>query len=123
MHDPNTLVAELRIGPLNIQIWHRDKAGPGFGDDNCGWTYPPLNDRERNLATDLAGRDEIDNLAHWFPWCRDQEEAARVIGRIFRIHKRLCRKWWQHPRWHVSHWRLSVRWWPRSKFKIEARTY
>ncbi len=36
------------------------------------------------------------------------EEIENMIYLVARNMKRLRRKWWQHPRWHIYHWRIQI---------------
>lgn len=39
-----------------------------------------------------------------------KERISRTAACIYGYILRDSRRWWQHPRWHFSHWRLSCRW-------------
>jgi len=45
---------------------------------------------------------------------RISENARMVYGWILRA----SRPWYRHPRWHMNHWRLTMRWFPKLSEKI-----
>lgn len=47
MHDPYTLVADLRF----VQVWHRDARGH---DGACGWSFPHPTDEQREALKNLG---------------------------------------------------------------------
>ena len=47
MHDPYTLVSDLRF----VQIWHRDARGH---DGACGWSYPNPTPKQAKALKDLG---------------------------------------------------------------------
>lgn len=49
MHDPMTLIADLRI----VQLWHKDPCRDGT-DDSCGWSFPKLTEAQRKRIRDFA---------------------------------------------------------------------
>lgn len=116
MHDPYTVAFEIR-SPIRrpmrgfpdgyrecwVTIWHRDRRGV---DGACGWSHPRLTPAELADARRLI-EDPHDNIRHWFPGCTTEDAVWRV-ARIYVIHKRLGRRWWQHPRWHIHHWRITI---------------
>lgn len=55
------------------------------------------------LASSITGRYGEDRQS---PEYRANEMAAVVYGWILRAEQH----WWNHPRWHVHHWRISCRW-------------
>lgn len=106
MHDPSTLAFDVHIWGIRLaEIWHDDPETDG-SDDSCGWTYPCLSDSEMALAHSLI-YDEYDNLRNWFEDVPDYDAVYRIC-QTFRIHKAHIRKWWQHPRWHIHHWRVKI---------------
>jgi len=104
MHDQRTLAFE--IGDV-LRIWHVDPE-QGGDDDSCGWGWVHLTPREIEYATSLI-TDPHDNLRHWFAGVSELD-AEGMIMRIFRLHKTLSRRWWQHPRWHFWHWEIDFPW-------------
>lgn len=66
--------------------------------------YPILSKKELEEVHDLA-YNCVDNLQHS---CCDYEgniESCFFI--IYMNWKRIHRKWYQHPRWHIRHWKLQ----------------
>lgn len=64
-------------------------------------------DRRRMDAALIAEAMELathrhDNLMHTV--C----EPERLFACVVRHYRRNRRRWWQHPRWHVHHWKLQV---------------
>ena len=128
MHDPMTVAFEIRYpwrkhGAKGrnewernyrdsfITIWHADpckrRLDPSARrDDSCGWPWPYLDKCELDLAHRLIV-DPVDNIRSFFPDC-DADDAEGRLRQCFRILKSLHRHWWNHPRWHVWHWRLQV---------------
>ena len=50
-----------------------------------------------------------DNLRHIVDRARhDQEEFVRLWACIYRAQARHHRKWYQHPKWHVRHWKVQI---------------
>lgn len=47
---------------------------------------------------------------------RIHKAAVMIYGWILRE----SRPWYRHPRWHVGHWRLTVRWFPKLRARILA---
>jgi len=119
MHDPHTVAFEIhslikhksKLFPegyrdVFITVWHIDPETDG-SDDSCGWTWPPLSEAETNYANLLIDNDN-DNLRSYFPNEDDRFEMKRKMRRIFRLHKHVTRRWWQHPRWHFWHWKIQI---------------
>lgn len=59
MHDPYTLVCDLRF----LQIWHRDKGGH---DGACGWSYPLLTESQLKDCRALGHIENRDR--HFLRW-------------------------------------------------------
>lgn len=121
MDDPYILAFDVKLpfpknefgqGPTLLRVWHKDPRTKGHPDpgrhgDVAGWTYPRLNAAEVAEAEYLAGRDnDVDNLNTFFPGAGYETRLGR-IKQIFRIHKRVARPWWKHPRWQFWNWRLN----------------
>lgn len=117
MFAPETTAFEF----LGITIWHHDPCKDGT-DDSCGWSKPKLTKRELKFSEELID-NEHDNLRNFFGEQQvitvgdktffencSKEDMKRNIKIIARNFKQLNRKWWQHPKWHFWHWRISVRW-------------
>lgn len=51
-----------------------------------------------NLRSVLPGRDTS----------RVEYRAKRFLFCVLRAYLRKQRRWWQHPRWHIRHWRVQV---------------
>lgn len=54
----------------------------------------------------LSG-NPIDNLRIFFERKMEYSDVERLFWIIARTLKTQDRKWWQHPKWHVHHWRLQ----------------
>lgn len=37
-----------------------------------------------------------------------RKDATHFIRCVFNAYLRCHRKWWQHPRWHIHHWKLQI---------------
>ena len=117
MFDPDTVAFEF----LGITIWHHDPCKDGT-DDSCGWGKPKLTKQEIAFVANLID-NEFDNLRNFFgnqqiitvgdkSFFEDcsKDDMKRNIRIIIKNYKRFSRKWWQHPKWHFSHWRIQIRW-------------
>lgn len=69
------------------------------------WQYgKPLTNKELNYVYQLA-TDPVDNFqSHKI---NTVEELERELFLIYRCWKKFHRKWYQHPRWHIHHWRIQ----------------
>ncbi len=121
MDDPYILAFDVKLpfpknefgqGLTLLRVWHKDPRTNGHPDpdrhgDVAGWTFPRLSAKEVAYADYLAGKDnDIDNLSAFFPALKYEERRAH-IRQIFRLHKKIARPWWRHPRWHIWNWRLT----------------
>ena len=52
---------------------------------------------------------ECEGLGYRWAEPRDKRDIEGLIWAVARILKRDRRQWWQHPRWHVWHWRFHLR--------------
>jgi hypothetical protein len=58
--------------------------------------------------SDLAS-SPTDNLRHLvYEAKHDAEEFVRLWYCIYRAQARHHRKWYQHPKWHIRHWRIQI---------------
>lgn len=77
------------------------------------WKYKinrPLTLAEIEYCTNLA-TNTVDNLDYPLERVRSNPESARgVVLCVYRAMLRHHRKWWQHPRWNVSRWRVELKW-------------
>jgi hypothetical protein len=189
MFDPMTLAFDVRL-PFGkrrtlFMIWHNDPCKGGGGDDSCGWSYPRLNDKQRQAIKDLAFWEGRERHYLRYPFktypgdIADREVLYRalilLVARVLQLDisfdqaakmaalkfavggcdgadgtfcylagyhsnykedrqedrqqhwQGVCmgiarqilsdrRKWWQHPRWHVRHWKIHI---PAVKFVME----
>jgi hypothetical protein len=122
MHDPMTVAFEIRYPWRHyrkrerrnafdksyrasfITIWHLDPESDG-SDDSCDW---------------FGARKTKQN--GWWPGHVDEykalsDEARAAVDFVWWHwrHRLTKRRWWQHPKWHVHHWRFQVH--PLQDFK------
>lgn len=69
MHDPYTLVADLRF----VQIWHRDKGGH---DGACGWSFPHLSKQQALACKSLGHSESRENHYLRYPTQSHVEDVA-----------------------------------------------
>jgi hypothetical protein len=51
----------------------------------------------------------VDNFRDTFTKAQTLEDIRRSSYFMLRSFVRMERKWWQHPKWHIHHWRVQVR--------------
>lgn len=118
MHDNMTVAFEVR-SPFKrngyrrslVTIWHVDPERDGT-DDSCDWfgRKRPLSTKERALWRAVWQIENVlDNSPHYpdspeHQWYQTLKDATRDWR-----HRE--RHWWQHPRWHIHHWRVQVHLW------------
>lgn len=130
MHDPLTVAFTIRYPWRNpryrnspskflrtyhdpiITIWHKDPERGG-DDDSCDWFHSHLGQAEKAIVSRLLDNPD-DNLRGYFE-SGDDYHVRWLVGRIVQNTSRTIRPRhrWQHPRWHVWHWRLQVHPWQR----------
>lgn len=67
--------------------------------------------------SDLAS-NPTDNLRHLvYESKHDKAEFVRLWKCIFRAQKRIHRRWYEKPKWHVHHWQIRFEWWRDLKRK------
>lgn len=127
MHDPMTVAFDIPspirhkpdkwcpkgYRPTLITIWHVDPQKDG-ADDSCDWSgrRRPLNPKEKVLLDaifDYHIESVLDNPPHYpdsveHEWYQSLKDAAYAW-------RRRERHWWQHPQWHIHHWRLQIHPW------------
>lgn len=50
----------------------------------------------------------------------DLEDFQRLYRLVWRVQARVNRKWYQHPKWHVRHWRIQFHFTKRFRFALGA---
>lgn len=125
MHDPMTVAFEIRYPWVSrrnrnstskflrtyrdsfITIWHVDPEKDG-SDDSCDWFYSRLGHKEQAIVSRLLDNPD-DNLRGYFT-SSDDDHVRWLVGRIVQNTSRTLRPrpWWQHPHWHIWHWRFQV---------------
>jgi hypothetical protein len=80
-----------------ITVWHKDPEKDGT-DDSCDFSGFR---KSRENGWCPAVEDDFKNLP---------EEAQRVVNYIWWAFKDklTSRRWWQHPRFHIWHWRIQI---------------
>jgi len=69
-----------------------------------------LTNREISTIFSISS-SPIDNLRSSLVQGQSREERMRnFIVCIFRAYLRTNRKWYQHPKWHIHHWRIQWHW-------------
>lgn len=70
-----------------------------------GWQYgKPLSLSELDEIYKLA-TNPVDNFQSHK--CNTLEEFEQTFLMIWRAFRRFNRKWYQHPRWHIRHWKIQ----------------
>lgn len=49
-----------------------------------------------------------DNYSYFVKGRIDKEEFERLVWLVTRNLLRIKRKWWQHPKWHIHHWKIQI---------------
>lgn len=72
------------------------------------WQYGKhLSNKDLQHVMSLA-TDPNDNFQHYFEdGPMDKESFSTVVRLVYRSWKRTKRKWYQHPKWHVHHWKVQ----------------
>lgn len=66
-----------------------------------------LSHRELLYVLNLANNPG-DNLRYSCAEATTPEGMASLFATVLRCYLTFHRKWWQHPRWHVHHWKLQI---------------
>lgn len=61
----------------------------------------------------VLSANPIDNLRMRFSEIRNVEDFVDFFMLIYGCYKRFHRPWYQHPRWHLWHWRIQVHPWQK----------
>jgi hypothetical protein len=72
------------------------------------WRGRGLTHRELVYVLNLANNPG-DNLRYSCGNAGSPEGMGSLFVIVLRCYLTFHRKWWQHPRWHVRHWRIRVR--------------
>lgn len=90
-----------------ITIWHCDPETDGT-DDSCDWFGSRFTKAQEAAIMQILDNPD-DNIQGYFG-DMDEYSMRFIVTCVARFTKRLFkpRPWWQHPRWHVWHWRLQV---------------
>ncbi len=78
------------------------------------WKGRGLTHRELLYVINLANNPG-DNLRHSCKGATTPEGMASLFATVLRCYLTYHRKWWQHPRWHIHHWKIQVH--PLQAFK------
>ncbi|MEE9382821.1 MAG: hypothetical protein V3V08_05345 [Nannocystaceae bacterium] len=95
------------------------------GDDSCDWhgRARPLSGREMEIIESLDCLETVIGNrpvfgSDLFPGTEDPGPLGGAYGDLNRaIHdwRKRDRRWWQHPRWHIHHWKIQIH--PLQEFK------
>jgi hypothetical protein len=94
---PSELVMEV-WQTIGARIFNRHRRG-GVG----------LTHRELLYVLNLANNPG-DNLRHSCSKAGSPEGMGSLFVTVLRCYMTFHRRWWQHPKWHVHHWRFQVQW-------------
>lgn len=102
---------ELTPAALVMEVW-QTIGGRVF--NRSRWGGRGLTHRELVYVLNLANCPG-DNLRSSCAAAITPEGMGRLFTAVLRCYLTFHRRWWQHPRWHLHHWRLQFH--PIQKFK------
>lgn len=76
--------------------------------------------RELEAIQNLAS-NPVDNLQFTFRGVKDAETFWPFYLCILKAYRRNARPWYQHPRWHIWHWRIQVHPWRKLRRRLFDR--
>lgn len=89
--------------PFGVIYWMWRHFNKKF--NKVAWQYGEhISNKEFQYVYKLA-TNPVDNFQHHK--CNDIKEFEKMLYLIFRSWKRYHRKWYQHPRWHIHHWKIQ----------------
>lgn len=84
------------------RIKYENRKGWNFGDRRVA-----LSRAEEQAIYSLAS-NPVDNLQTTVAHVKDAESCGSFFLTVYNAFQRHHRPWWQHPRWHVQHWKFQV---------------
>lgn len=76
-----------------------------------GWQYgKPLTLKEIDAIYQLA-TNPVDNIQSTVKNIRNVNQFVDFFFTVWRAYRRFYRPWYQHPRWHIHHWRIQFHPW------------
>jgi hypothetical protein len=75
------------------------------------WQYDANLSRGEMEAIYRLSANPVDNVRSTIDGVVDEESFISFFTIVYHAYLRHHRPWWQHPRWHVWHWRLQVHPW------------
>lgn len=72
-----------------------------------GWQYgKTLSAKEIDAIYNLA-TNPVDNVQSTVRSIRNEQQFIDFFFIVWRLYRRFNRKWYQHPRWHIRHWKIQ----------------
>lgn len=80
-----------------------------------GWQYGSvLSHKELDFIYRLA-TNPVDNLQYSAKNIKNEQDFVEFFMNIWRNFRGFNRKWYQHPRWHIHHWKIQFHIWQQLK--------